>query len=79
MIQSCRATFWLIVTCGGAGSGAPWGPWDVGGRHGWWVHVYLFLPTYIACHVSAIQKILSMCGVQDFAYVNNVETWYKNL
>jgi hypothetical protein len=20
------------------GSGAPWRPWDDGGRHGWWVH-----------------------------------------
>ena len=37
-IQSCRATFWLIVACGGTRSGAPWRPWDVGGRHGWWVH-----------------------------------------
>ena len=37
-IQSCCATFWLIVACGGAGSGAPFQPWDVGGRHGRWVH-----------------------------------------
>jgi hypothetical protein len=37
-IQSCRTTFWLIVTCGAAGSGAPWRPWDVGGRHGQGVH-----------------------------------------
>jgi hypothetical protein len=29
----CR---WLIVVCGGAGSVAPWRPWDDGDRHGWW-------------------------------------------
>jgi hypothetical protein len=26
---------WLIVVCGGAGSGAPWPPWDDGDRQGW--------------------------------------------
>jgi hypothetical protein len=26
---------WLIVICGGAGSGAPWRPWDDGNRQGW--------------------------------------------
>ncbi len=26
---------WLIVVCGGAGSGAPWWPWDEGDRQGW--------------------------------------------
>ena len=26
---------WLIVVCGGAGSGAPWWPWDDGDRQGW--------------------------------------------
>jgi hypothetical protein len=26
---------WLIVVCGGAGSGAPWRPWDNGDRQGW--------------------------------------------
>jgi hypothetical protein len=25
---------WLIVLCGGAGSGAPWRPWDDGNRQG---------------------------------------------
>jgi hypothetical protein len=25
---------WLIVVCGGAGSGAPWWPWDNGDRQG---------------------------------------------
>ena len=37
MAQSCRATSWLIVPCGGVGSRAPWQPWDDGGRHGQWV------------------------------------------
>ncbi len=27
---------WLIVVYGGAGSEAPWRPWDNGDRHGWW-------------------------------------------
>jgi hypothetical protein len=45
-ILSCCATFWLIVTFGGAVSGAPWRPWNVGGRHGWWVHGLLVF-TYI--------------------------------
>ncbi len=27
---------WLIFVCGGAGSGAPWRPWDNGGSHGQW-------------------------------------------
>ncbi len=27
---------WMIVVCGGAGSEAPWRPWDYGNRHGWW-------------------------------------------
>ncbi len=26
---------WLIVVCGGAGSGAPWRPWDDGDCQGW--------------------------------------------
>jgi hypothetical protein len=26
---------WLIVVCGGAGSGAPWQPWDDVNRQGW--------------------------------------------
>ncbi len=26
---------WLIVVCGGAGSGAPWRPWDDGNCQGW--------------------------------------------
>ncbi len=26
---------WLIVVCGGAGSGTPWWPWDNGDRQGW--------------------------------------------
>ncbi len=26
---------WLIVICGGIGSGAPWRPWDDGNRQGW--------------------------------------------
>jgi hypothetical protein len=37
MKLSCCATFWFIVACGGTGGGAPWWPWDNGGRHGWWV------------------------------------------
>jgi hypothetical protein len=37
MTQSCCATFWFIVACGGAGSGAPWQLWEDGGRHGQWV------------------------------------------
>jgi len=37
MAQSCRATSWLIVSCGGGGSRAPWRSWDDGGRHGRWV------------------------------------------
>jgi len=37
-VQSCHTKFWRIVACGGTGSGAPWQPWDVGGRHGRWVH-----------------------------------------
>jgi hypothetical protein len=27
---------WLIVVCGGAGSEAPWRPWDDGDRQGRW-------------------------------------------
>ncbi len=27
---------WGIVVCSGAGSGAPWGLWEDGGRHGQW-------------------------------------------
>ncbi len=38
MTQSSRAAFWLIVACGGAGSGATWRPCNDGGRHGRWVH-----------------------------------------
>ena len=38
--------------------------------------VYLFLPTYIACHVSAI-IFFCQCGVQDLVYVCNIETWSK--
>jgi hypothetical protein len=30
------AQCWLIVVCGGAGSEAPWRPWDNGDRHGRW-------------------------------------------
>ncbi len=29
-----RPKCWLIVVCGGAGSEAPWRPWDDGDRHG---------------------------------------------
>jgi len=29
-------TCWLIVVCSGAGSEAPWRPWDDGGRHRRW-------------------------------------------
>jgi hypothetical protein len=28
--------WWLIVVCGGAGSEAPWQPWDNDGYHGRW-------------------------------------------
>ncbi len=31
-----RPECWLIVVCGGAGSEAPWRPWDDGDRHGQW-------------------------------------------
>ena len=31
-----RPECWLIVVCGGAGSEAPWRPWDDGDRHGRW-------------------------------------------
>ncbi len=27
---------WMIVVCGGTESGAPWRPWEDGGRHGRW-------------------------------------------
>ena len=54
MMQSCRATFWLIVACGGARSGAPWRPWDVGGRHGRWAHCLLVF-TYMH-RVSCISR-----------------------
>jgi hypothetical protein len=37
MTQSCCATSWLIVSCGGVGSRAPWRWWDDGGRHSRWV------------------------------------------
>jgi hypothetical protein len=37
MAQSCLVTSWLIVSCGGVGSRAPWRLWDNGGRHDWWV------------------------------------------
>ena len=30
--------YWLIFVCGGAGSEAPWWPWDEGSHHGRWVH-----------------------------------------
>jgi hypothetical protein len=53
MIQSCRAIFWLIVTCGGAGNGAPWRPWDNGSHHGRWVPGLLAL-TYVH-HVSGVR------------------------
>ena len=33
--HTSRPECWLIVICGGARSGAPWRPWDNGGRHGW--------------------------------------------
>jgi hypothetical protein len=38
--------------------------------------VYLFLPRYIACHVSAVQKILSMQR-PAFSYVGLSIIWYK--
>ena len=77
MIQSCPATFRLIVACGGAGSGTPWRPWDVGGCHGWWVHDLASFYLFFACRdVSTIQKSCQ-CGPQDFAYVDNIKTWYK--
>jgi hypothetical protein len=62
-IQSCRATFWLIVACGGAGSGAPWQPWDVGGHHCQWVHGLLVF-TYIhrvscVCHPKNLVNLES--------------------
>jgi hypothetical protein len=31
-----RPECWLIVVCGGAGSEAPWRPWDDDDRHGRW-------------------------------------------
>jgi hypothetical protein len=37
--------------------------------------VYLFLPTYIVCHVSVIQKILSMQR-PFFSYVGFRRIWY---
>jgi hypothetical protein len=32
--NSCPECWWIVV-CGGAGSGAPWRPWDSGDRQGW--------------------------------------------
>jgi hypothetical protein len=37
---------WLIVVCSGAGSEAPWRPWDDGDRHGRWGTVYLALASF---------------------------------
>ena len=51
MTQSSRATFWLIVACGGAGSGAPWRLCNDGGRHGWWVRGLASF-TYGTSHVT---------------------------
>jgi len=36
--HNSHPTCWLIVVCGGAGSEAPWRPWDDGSRQGRWVH-----------------------------------------
>ena len=37
--QNSHPVCWMIVVCVGAGSEAPWRPWDDGGHHGGWVHV----------------------------------------
>jgi hypothetical protein len=63
MIQSCRATFWLIIACGGAGSRAPWRPWDVGGRHGRWVHGLLVF-TYIH-GVSCVRRPKNLVNAES--------------
>jgi hypothetical protein len=73
MTQSCRATFLFIVACGGAKSGAPWWPWDVGGRHGWWVHglasfIYGTLGVFINILSTRIPSILLVeTGTKSFA------------
>jgi hypothetical protein len=38
--------YWWIVVCGGAGSGAPWWPWDGGNRQGWRGTVWLALARF---------------------------------
>ncbi len=65
MTQFCRATSWLIVSCGGVGSRVPWRSWDNGGHHGWWVRglASFHLGTYLAYQVSAVHQILSMQSV----------------
>ena len=50
----CCATFWLIVACCSNGSGAPWRPWDDGGRHGRWVRGLLAF-TYVH-RVSGVRR-----------------------
>jgi len=54
MTSTCRIACWLIVVCGDARGGAPWRPWDDGGRHGWGV---LFLPSFrLANRVSDVPQ-----------------------
>ena len=64
----------LADACGGAGSGAPWWPWDDGGRHDRWVDGLASLPTIIACQVSAgPQK-----SCQPPCFISYRKNWYWN-
>ena len=72
MTQSFRATSWLIVSCGGVGSRAPWRSWDDGGRHGRWVRGFasFHLGTL---HVRCQPSIKSR---QRECFNSYIETWY---
>jgi hypothetical protein len=71
MTQSCRATSWLIVSCGGVGSRAPWRSWDDGGCHGRWVRGLASFHLGTTPCVSGVRRPSNLVNAECFnSYVD---------
>jgi len=57
---------WLIVVCLDAGVGAPWWPWDNGGRHGWPVHVFCLALASFYLGTSHVRRMTANQGPATF-------------
>ena len=66
---------WVNCRMGGAGSGAPWRPWDDSGHHGWWVNVYASFSYYVLVEVFSHQIKMSATLI-SLSHRINVEPWY---